>query len=356
MLVLLLAFSSCEKTETITIKIVGDKSTFYGTYDIPKLKKEDVLALKEKQFASLDRLNSTLYSDLIKYIGSEVVEPQNSEIEVCKERLEFNYTPSKKGKRINVDKLYNDIIASLPSKNISLTASYVVIDEAVTVEDNKNRTLFRSSYKTSFHTSSENRKHNIYLATSFINGTVLNPLEKLSFNEVVGKRSEERGFKSAKIIANGKFVDGIGGGVCQVSTTLYDACILSGLKAVSVSGHSLPVSYVKPSFDAMVSSASDLVIQNPLDFPVYIFGRCENDEVEFSVFGVEQQYKIVAKSKVTEIVPYETEYSNEEEKIGKNGIKSYLKLIYFKDENKIFEEIIRRDYYKPQNEILIKND
>ena len=355
--VLILSLSACEKTEKISLTIVGKKSTFYNEYDIPKYNKQDIQKLKSYNFSNLHKVNDRLFNDVKNFIESEIEEPINSEIIVDKQNKCFNYLDSKKGYKIDEQKLYNSLIESLPSKNIVLTADYVTIDELITKEDNINKTILRGSFTTNFNTSSEGRKHNIKLSGTKINGTIINPKEKFSFNEIVGNRNEENGFKIAKIIANGQFVDGVGGGVCQVSTTLYNACLLSGLNIVSASQHSLPVSYVKPSYDAMVSSASDLVIENNTDHPIYIFCDVDSSNITFRVYGEKLTYKIVEESKVTEIVPYTTEFvESGETRIGKNGIKSYLKLIYFSNDKKVFEKIIRKDYYKPQNEIALALD
>ncbi|HKL94383.1 MAG TPA: VanW family protein, partial [Clostridia bacterium] len=116
-------------------------------------------------------------------------------------------------------------------------------DEVDGISDN----VLRATFSTTYSNSSPNRKHNIKLAASKLNIT-LYPDEIFSFNRIVGERSEARGFLTAHIILDGKFVDGVGGGVCQVSTTLYNCALLSDLEILCAHRHSLPVSYVAPSF------------------------------------------------------------------------------------------------------------
>ena len=127
-----------------------------------------------------------------------------------------------------------------------------------------------AKFSTYYGDSSENRKHNVALAAKAIDGFVLPPEEEFSFNDTVGARTEERGYRTAYIISEGNFVEGVGGGVCQVSGTLYNCALLADLAVTCVHPHSLPVSYVAPSFDAMVSSASDLRFANTLSAPVTI--------------------------------------------------------------------------------------
>ena len=129
----------------------------------------------------------------------------------------------------------------------------------------------RSSFYTSFPASSPERKYNIKLASSAIDKTLVDVGAEFSFNQTVGFRTIENGYKIARIIMNGKFEKGVGGGVCQVSSTLYNAILLSGLKITEYHPHSLPVSYVAPSFDAMVNSGSaDLRFINNTNNPIII--------------------------------------------------------------------------------------
>ena len=111
------------------------------------------------------------------------------------------------------------------------------------------------------------------------------------------KRNEENGYKKAKIIKQGSFSQEFGGGVCQVSTTLYNCALLADLEIVEVNPHSLPVSYVEPSFDAMVNTgSSDLKIKNNTDKPIYIATSGDDEFCKICMFGCENPYKIIKKS------------------------------------------------------------
>lgn len=139
-------------------------------------------------------------------------------------------------------------------------------------------------FSTDYSSSGENRASNIELAAKFLDGAVIPSCGILSFNETVGARTEERGFKTAHVIFEGKFIDGVGGGVCQVSTTLYNAAIRAGLETDSQS-HSLPVSYVGIGFDAMVSSTADLWILNPYDSEATLRAECKNKRLTIKIYG-----------------------------------------------------------------------
>ena len=133
-----------------------------------------------------------------------------------------------------------------------------------------------------------NRVHNLRLACRLLNATVIEAGAEFSFNAQVGPRTQERGFRPAKIISDGAFVEGIGGGVCQVSTTLYNAAMAAGLRQVEVRRHSLAVHYVAPARDAMVSDWSDLRFTNDTDYPVYLYAGAYDGKVIVRLYGVER--------------------------------------------------------------------
>lgn len=218
-----------------------------------------------------------------------------------------------------------------------------------------------ASFSTYYGESSEGRKHNIALAASKIDGTVLFPEEEFSFNDTVGPRREERGFKTAYIIRDGEFVEGIGGGVCQVSTTVYNAVLLADLTVTCVRAHSLPVSYVLPSFDAMVSSGSDLRFVNTLSAPVTIKMTADGKFLRCEIIGVAGR-KVRRRSETLQVVPYETEVRDDtslavgEEVVdsyGHNGLKS-AGFLEYNENGRTYTVEIRRDTYAPAKRIILR--
>jgi vancomycin resistance protein YoaR len=141
-------------------------------------------------------------------------------------------------------------------------------------------------FSTRFPTWNTPRCWNIRLASSKLRGIILMPGEKLSFNGTVGRRTLRRGFRLAGVYKNGKHDVGIGGGICQVSTTLYNACLLSDLRIRQRSNHSLPVPYVPLGRDATVDYGDlDLVVQNSFSTPVAIDSQYEPGHLTFRVLG-----------------------------------------------------------------------
>ena len=128
-----------------------------------------------------------------------------------------------------------------------------------------------STFTTKFNNSNDGRLNNIKLSSVAIDGTVLNPGEEFSFNDTVGMASKERGYEKATIFFKGEKIKEYGGGICQVSSTLYNAAIEAGLEITERHPHSMKVHYVGEDRDAATSYGSkDLKFKNNLDFPIKI--------------------------------------------------------------------------------------
>lgn len=143
------------------------------------------------------------------------------------------------------------------------------------------------TYSTSFR-ATNNRGKNIANATSRINGTLLMPGEVMSASDSMGSRNAANGYLEAGSYLNGETVESYGGGVCQVSTTLYNAVILAELEIAERSSHSMLVDYVQPSMDAAISEGVlDLKIKNNTECPIYIEGYTNGGTLTFTVYGKE---------------------------------------------------------------------
>lgn len=229
--------------------------------------------------------------------------------------------------------------------------------------------VLRASFSTPILSTSSERLHNICLACKSIDGTFLESGDTFSFNAIVGARTEKRGYKTAKIIVGGRFVDGVGGGVCQVSTTLYNTALLAGLTIIEHHPHSLSVGYVSPSFDAMVNSSfADLKFINDSLGPVYIKTFCDGKTVRMEFYGEETDLIYLRQSEVVSTVPApdpeviidDGSYglSNGEEKFltySKNGLKSNGYLLVYHGGKLISKKLLRNDFYRPVQGVLVKN-
>jgi vancomycin resistance protein YoaR len=144
------------------------------------------------------------------------------------------------------------------------------------------------TYSTHYGGNSWTREQNVMLATSRLGGLTLMPGDQASANILMKERTEENGYKLGKIYVNGSVENGIGGGVCQVASTLYNALLLSEIQVDERHNHSMVVSYIKPGRDATISEDyKDLKFTNNLDSPIYIFSDSDGVNVTFTVYGEE---------------------------------------------------------------------
>lgn len=196
------------------------------------------------------------------------VEPQNAHADFLGQPIK----PEKPGRKMDVAKVESWLKNLKPLINKPQTIPMIPVEPEVTVKDIKsvNKALI-GKYTTKFDPGNVNRTINIKLASKAINNIILLPGEKFSFNKVVGPRTSARGYKSAPVIVKGEYSEGIGGGICQVSSTLFNSVDEAGLKITRRSSHSKEVTYVPPGRDATVSwGGPDFRFMNNLNKPVMI--------------------------------------------------------------------------------------
>ena len=233
----------------------------------------------------------------------------------------FTFQQDSKGRRLNTEEVREELyrmVATMTSGTVELEPE--VIDPEETLIELQRHYMLRSSVYTPISTSSEeDRNNNIRRALEFVNGYVLQPGSQFSFNNVVGQRTEANGFYPAIEYAYGEHVMGIGGGVCQASTTVYQAAVCAGLQILKREPHSDAVSYTEYGKDATVYWVGkrniDLVFRNTTDDPIYIVAAVQQDPsnkrrliAKVSMYGADMgdvRYEIECKT-VEEIDPPET--------------------------------------------------
>ena len=220
------------------------------------------------------------------------------------------------------------------------------------------------TFSTTYNTSNQNRITNLKLASEKIDGTIILPGETFSYNKVVGERTIAKGYKEAAVYAGGKVVDGIGGGICQLSSTLYNSVLYANLEITSRSNHRFLTSYVTAGRDATVSWGTiDFCFKNTRSYPIKITSEVKNGVVTTSIYGIkeEKEYEVVIESKVTEVIPYSTKYvkdstlKEDEEEIvqyGANGAKSETYKIVKYNGIVVSREQISSDIYSPLERIV----
>lgn len=222
------------------------------------------------------------------------------------------------------------------------------------------------TYTTLYDASNENRDNNVNLASEKINGTIIYPGETFSYNQIVGKRTIEAGYKEAGAYAGGKVVQEIGGGICQVSSTLYNAVLYANLEVVERYNHYFETSYVDPGRDATVSWGSlDFQFKNNRDYAIKIEAKARNGVCEITIKGIKQDndYEVVIQPQVTSIIKkterYENDSSLEEgvtevEQEGHDGCTSETHKILMQNGVTVSDEIISQDYYHALEKIIRK--
>ena len=273
------------------------------------------------------------------------------------------------------DELYQQIDNALKSsKKVKIEIPTIEIENEINIDELKNSVAKRSEFSTSYANSSKSRKNNIKKALESFNGMIVAPGQTVSFNQTTGPRTEERGYKNANVIVGGVYVDGVGGGVCQASTTLYNALLLADVEVLSAVHHSLPASYVPLSFDAMVSGDySDLVFKNSLESPIYIKTSADENEIKVEIYGqrFEDGLSLKRRAELVKILPHngdkivadsKGEYSNRilykgeyyRVKYPREGYESKGFLQYYKNGELVDEKEIRHDFYHSQDGIVME--
>lgn len=211
------------------------------------------------------------------------------------------------------------------------------IDLVITVEEPKGNAEdlakvrdVLGTFTTSYSTSGGSRSANVANGCNLINGTTMYPGDEFSAYEAVSPFTEANGYYMAGSYLNGQVVDSLGGGICQVSTTLYNAVLLSELEVTERYNHSMIVTYVDPSADAAIaeSSGKDFKFKNNLDYPIYIEGVTTPDkQITFTIYGVETRdsnREVIYESVVLERTVPDTEviYTNESLPVGYCSVQS----------------------------------
>ena len=212
---------------------------------------------------------------------------------LTRENGEFTFVPGEEGREINVDSSVRAIVDYLENDwtdgENSLELPVQVTEPEGSAEDLAYVKDLLGSFTTSFSTSGADRSKNVNSGAKHVNGTVLYPGETFSMYETVAPFTAENGYAMAGSYLNGEVVDSMGGGICQVSTTLYNAVLRAELEVVERSPHSMTVHYVELSEDAAIAGTyKDFKFKNSTEYPIYIEGYTTSDKkITFNIYGKE---------------------------------------------------------------------
>lgn len=312
------------------------------------------------------KYNNEKINDYIEILCSQInKEPVDATINIEQDNIKV--TDEVIGIKINKDTIRETIIDKIDELDFNETSIPInIIKPKYTYENLSKINSVLGSYKTKFNLSNYNRSNNIYIATNKTNNILLNNNEEFSFNNIIGQRSEQAGFKEAPVIINGEMQSGLGGGICQVSSTIYNAVLYSGLEITEARNHSIPSSYIEKGRDATVSyGAVDLKFRNNYQYPILIQNKVINDTIVTTIYG-NDRYKreIDIVTELVETIPNKTivkkssiMYNGENfiQEKGRSGYKIKTYRIYKNKNGEILsKEYINESYYPPINKIIIK--
>ncbi|HOV80100.1 MAG TPA: VanW family protein [Bacillota bacterium] len=288
--------------------------------------------------------------------------PQNASVKVINDRVEI--VPEKNGYRLDFEETLKQASRALSGGILYAEAVGHDLKPDIDTGDLQGIDTLLSEYTTTFDAGAGNRAHNITVATGAINGTLLKPGEMFSLNKELGPRLAETGYLKAPVFIEDRLMLDIGGGICQVATTLYNAVLLSNLAIVERFPHPRPVNYVSPGRDATIAGDYlDLKFVNNTDTPVYISSFTGDGTITVQIFGAGKKdghtVRITTEKTVIEpnvVIITDNTLPEGETRIKDPGaagyeVRSYREVISNgKTESKT---LISTDYYKPSDKIIL---
>lgn len=322
-------YVSSQKDKTITLDAMNDNhltvavGDFNITWDNQEVVEEALAvgkagnivqrykALKDLEY---EKQVLPIVYDFDKEAISKVVEEDCAEFNVSavdatltRENGEFIVEPGQTGVVIDVDGsvdlIYEYLTTSWSGKEDSIELQATVEQPRGTEEELSQVKDVLGTFTTSYSSSGSNRSGNVANGCRLVNGTLLYPGDSFSMYETVSPFTTENGYFEAGSYLNGMVVDSLGGGICQVSTTLYNAVLKAELEVTERHNHSMIVTYVDPSADAAIAgTAKDFKFTNNLEHPIYIEGVTADKKITFTIYGVETRPSNREVSYVSEVV------------------------------------------------------
>ncbi len=304
-----------------------------------------------------DRDTATRFlADTAKAIDRE---PENARPIIAGDTISIR--PEKPGIRLNTDKSLARIARSVNSGEREVQLVVETAEPKVAASDLHGIDGLVGSYSTPYNSWERDRSYNLRLACRAVDGTLLMPGEVFSYNKIVGPRDRKYGFRDAKMFVEGRIESGTGGGVCQVSTTVYNAALLAGLQIVTRSHHSRPVVYAPVGRDATVAPTIDLKFRNNTDSPLYISAACGERTVSVNMYGRKEdgrQIEIVAVGhstigpKTVRRMDGSVESGSVVRSGGRSGHRVTIYRVVKEDGQEVSRELISRDYYAPETRVI----
>jgi len=323
------------------------------------------------EYHSTVTIDETEVRRLVEVLASQVTVAPVSATAIFEPVSEsFTYTADAPGQELDVEGMVAHILAGFDGENLAPIAVDMEqflrrAEPPVTQAALMANTVLIGECMTAV-TNNENRNTNIRLMCEAVDGICLLPGEQLSLNDLVGERTEEKGFRYAGAIVDGKIVDDVGGGICQLAGTLYNAVLLSDLEVVERVRHTYPSDYLPIGLDATLNwNNKDLVIANNTEYPIYFGTKLSENKVTARIYGrpIPDGVTIQLRSDVlretepgsTQLV-MTTSLPEGQRKVRQSALNGYEVQVYkefWQDDTLLREEKVSRDTYQPRNAIIL---
>lgn len=335
------------KTEELTEKIIKQLKNIHTPYEEIEIPVE----YKEPVDIDLEKIRNEIY----KEPKDAYVEKNPTVVHVEENGIDFAISLKDAQKLLEEYKEEYEIPLKItaPNKKLSDLGEEAFPDQLAT-------------FSTIYDASATNRAYNVELATKKINGTVIMPGEIFSYNKTVGSRTIEAGWKEGTAYISGKVVPSVGGGVCQVSSTLYNTALLANLEITERTNHTFTVDYVSASRDATVYYGSlDFCFKNTRNYPIKIVASAQNGVCKISLYGIKEEveYEVIIQSKITSYINYTTTYKEDPtleegkevvEQAGFSGCRSEGYRILKLNGKIVSQTLLSKDTYSAQERIVRK--
>ncbi len=310
--------------------------------------------------------DSTLTATLRQYSQQNIVLPVNASVVYDSVSDTFAYAEEQAGYMIDYDALLSEVKHRIAKDDFSTVfIDKKVLQPEITVQMLQDNTALISEYTTDTN-GNEKRNTNVRLMCEAINGLKLEAGQTLSLNELVGRRTAEKGFQFAPAIVNGQMVEDVGGGICQLSGTLYNAALLANMEIVERVRHTWPSDYLPIGQDSTLNwNDKDLKLRNNSQWPIYIYSKLENNVVTVKLYGqpLAQGHELTVRNEIIEEVPApkpEVILTNKlpigETKVktpAHDGYKVKVYRDYYENEVLVKSELISSDFYRPQQGVVL---
>ena len=299
----------------------------------------------------------------IAQIAAEVnVEPVDAEVTLTAEKPVIT-RQSENGAELDVEQTKENLIALITTGEGETALPVEELVPSISSVGLEMEKIVQFSTDVTFRNSAS--RGNVRLALNYFNAMAVYPGDTIDFNEVVGPRTLEAGFKEAPEYAGNEVTEGVGGGVCQSSTTLYNAVIMAGMEIIERSNHSMTVDYVLPSQDAAVEyGGKNFVFRNDTEHAIYIYTEVTSETATVTIYGTRPEYRYALESIIISETPttrvrYEDDtegtyvyYTTDEPYLYKEGRGScqsqgWLVAYDWDTGEEVYREQVSNDVYRP---------